>query len=138
MTRYLTVLVVLLACSATATVLADRFDSTSYECEQMDPKKDGIRCAVGFLDAMGPTLFIRVHANGGLVEKYDKRTRYIVEKTHRTFFQDGGRVLIMRFKRQDGATLQQTCYNRRGRPNCNELHVEAGEDALVKHFGPLN
>lgn len=128
----------LIACLAPIAVHADRFDSTSYECEQMDPKKDGIRCAVGFLDAMGPTLFIRVHANGGLVEKYDKRTRYIVEKTHRTFFQDGGRVLIMRFKRQDGATLQQTCYNRRGRPNCNELHVETGEDTLAKYFVTLN
>ncbi len=138
MARFFSALIALSGLVLAFAAHADRFDTTRYECGQMDPKKDGFRCAMHYFGPMGPTLFVRVHANGGLVEKYDKRTRYLVDKTERTFYQDGGRALIIRFKRQDGATLQQMCFNRRGRSNCNELHVETGEDTLAKYFGPLN
>ncbi len=51
-------LIILLAAFLTSTALAHPFDAVNYECKQLDPGRDGIKCLVRYEGSV-PVLYIR-------------------------------------------------------------------------------
>lgn len=102
--------------------LSGRFDATAYECEQIRPERDGIRCAVKSIDGMGDTLLIRVHARPTDPEERVKRTKYFIRRTIHNFLASGGTWIMMRTTGSNGVALERVCSRIRGQntEHCND------------------
>lgn len=113
-----------LICVSSAPALAGRFDMTAYECEQMTPARDGVRCAVKYIDGMGSTLLIRIHTRATAPEDQRKRTMYNVGRTIHNFLASGGTWIMMRTTRKDGQVIERVCSRIRGgdSESCRDWH----------------
>lgn len=111
---------VLIAVLRAAPALAHPFEDVNYECRQLDPERDGIKCLVRY-EGSQPILYIRtLHARGQRSPAQLERTRYVVSATQRNFVALGGATILRRFT-LDGIPAQQLCTSLHRRPVvCND------------------
>lgn len=105
----------------------------------MDPKRDGIRCAVINLgDGMGQTLFIRVHTTADAPEDLRKRTSYMIGRTIHNFLAVGGIYIQQRARLKDGSLRERACarVKRKNFEHCNDWTKP--EPALASHWARLD
>ena len=101
----------LVAAFLAASALAHPFDDINYECKQLDPARDGIKCLVRY-DGSQPTLYIRHLYTAKASRQKRERMRYVVSTTQRNFVAMGGVFISRRFV-LDGVE---------GQVNCSSLH----------------
>lgn len=113
-----------------------------YECEQMNPARDGIRCGIN-----GGIFFIRIDSREDSPVELKKRTKYMVARMSQNFLATGGRYIEMRITTKDGKIKERTCSRTVARTNsvmgpkfinwegCREWHdPDPGQAHLWKHF----
>ena len=98
--------------------LAHPFDTVNYECQQLEPVRDGIKCAVRY-EGTQPILYIRyLYARKDTPDP--QRTAYVVTVMQRNFVALGGVTILRRFS-IDGIPAQQLCTSLHRRPIvCND------------------
>lgn len=103
---------------------AGRFNVTEYECSQMNVQRDGIKCAVRYLDGMGDTLMIRIHGKPDEPKEKLARRKYMISVTIQNFLASGGTWIMMRTNRKDGQLMERVCSRRKGgtRESCHEWY----------------
>ncbi len=91
------------------------FTAVQYECSQVDPAKDGIRCAVANIDGMGATLLIRIHSRENSPAQVRARTKYMLRKVMDSFMYVGGTFIVQRVNLPTGQARDRTCSRSRRR-----------------------
>jgi len=100
-------LIILLAAFLTSTALAHPFDTVNYECKQLDPGRDGIKCLVRYEGSV-PVLYIRYLYTRASPKTIQERGTYLVTVMRRNFAALGGSAIQRRFT-LDGIPAQQLC-----------------------------
>ncbi|MCK9389863.1 MAG: hypothetical protein M0Q22_15920, partial [Sulfuritalea sp.] len=102
---------------------ASSFKTTDYECAQMKPVRDGIKCAVKDLgESYGETLLIFIHAKHTAPKALRDRADYLVGVTIHNFLADGGTWIKIRRYSKTGIEEERTCSRIKGtaKENCGD------------------
>ena len=129
-----TFLAVLFASLWVTPIFAGPFGIVRYECANMSAERDGIKCAVAprFVTNQ-PTLLIRVLGGTADPEERKNRITYMIARTIRSFFLDGGKYVAMRAVNPAGVLVERICHKlKRGlSSDCLDWQPVEGGD-LVK------
>ncbi len=103
------IIAVLVLCAAIPAAYPSQFTATEQGCSQMDAERDGIKCAVRYIDGLGDTLMIRVHGKAGDPQEKRDRTKQAISTTIHNFLASGGIWIKMRTTRMDGQLVERQC-----------------------------
>ena len=114
--------------------LAHPFDTVNYECKQLDPVKDGVKCLVRY-EGKVPVLYVSMLYSAKSPKEKRERMGYVFNVTQRNFGALGGSAITRRFT-LDGIPAQQNCSTApRGRFRCwNPERVSDLKDPLPWPF----
>lgn len=118
-----------------STAFAGRFDVLQYECEEMESNKEGIRCAVVYIDGMGRTLLIRIISKTTNPDaNWDRRVKYLIGRTIQNFLAMGGVYIKMRAINPEGQLMERYCTKikrwKRLAEHCNPWHPADMKDEI--------
>lgn len=105
------------------TALSSSFRTTDYECSHIDPKRDGIKCAVKNMgESYGETLQIMILIRYNSPKEMQDRVKYMLGTTIHNFLAEGGTWIKIRRVSKKGFEEERTCSRIKGttRENCGD------------------